>query len=43
MNEKGKTIGSVTTGTQSSSLQKATGMGNVSMGHSMIDAEIYIA
>lgn len=38
----GKTIGKVTSGTQSPSLSKAIGMGYVESGHAGIDSEIYI-
>ncbi len=41
--EKGETIGRVTSGTQSPSLHKAIGMGYVSVDYSPIDTGIYIA
>ena len=39
----GTNIGYVTSGTQSPSLQKAIGMGYVTIDHSAIDNEIYIS
>lgn len=40
---QGNTIGTVTSGTQSPSLQKAIGMGYVNIEHASLDNEIYIA
>jgi aminomethyltransferase len=39
---EGNTIGEVTSGTQSPSLNKAIGMGYVAASHSKVDSEIYI-
>ncbi len=38
----GNIIGKVTSGTQSPSLQKAIGLGYVTIGHAQPDSEIYI-
>jgi aminomethyltransferase len=39
---EGNTIGEVTSGTQSPSLNKAIGMGYVAASHSKVDSEIFI-